>query len=150
MNEKTFARAVSRKISVRAFYGVLFAAAFGLNLVWETAQMFAYQTELNEGWLKVFISCTGASVIDAVVTVAIYALLARLMKPNQAKFYIGAAVLGALCAVGFEWLAFRFDLWSYSEQMVVLPVIGTGLLPFIQLTVLAPSAIWLAGKLKEI
>jgi hypothetical protein len=52
----------SRKISVRAFYGVLFAAAFGLNLVWETAQMFAYQTELNEGWLKVFISCTGASV----------------------------------------------------------------------------------------
>jgi len=64
----------SRKISASAFYGVLFAAAFGLNLVWETAQMFAYQTELNEGWLKVFISCTGASVIDAVVTVAIYAL----------------------------------------------------------------------------
>jgi len=150
MNEKTFARAVSRKISARAFYGVLFAAAFGLNLVWETAQMFAYQTELNEGWLKVFISCTGASVIDAVVTVAIYALLARLMKPNNAKFYIGAAVLGALCAIGFEWLAFRFGLWSYSEQMMVLPAIGTGLLPFIQLTILVPSAIWLAGKLKEI
>jgi len=72
------------------------------------------------------------------------------MKPNQAKFYIGAAVLGAWCAIGFEWLAFRFGLWSYSEQMVVLPAIGTGLLPFVQLTILVPSAIWRAGKLKEI
>jgi hypothetical protein len=34
--------------------------------------------------------------------------------------------------------------------MVVLLVNGTGLLPFIQLTILVPSAIWLAGKLKEI
>ncbi len=140
----------SRRFSTRAFYSVLFGVSFSLNWVWEMAQMFANQTELNEGWLKVFLSCTGASVIDAVVTVGIYALLARLMKPNQAKFYIGAAVLGALCAIGFEWLAFRFGLWSYSEQMVVLPVIGTGLLPFIQLTILVPSAIWLTSNLKGI
>ena len=112
--------------------------------------MFAYQTELNEGWLKAFLSCTGASVIDAVVTVAIYALLARLMKLNNAKFYIGAAVLGALCAVGFEWFAFRFGLWSYGEQMIVLPVINVGLLPFVQLTLLVPLAIWLTRKFKDV
>ncbi len=140
----------NQKISTRAFYGVLFAAAFALNWVWEVAQMFAYQTELNKGWLRALLTCTGSSVIDAIVTVAIYGLLAQLMKPNQAKFYFCAAVLGALCAVGFEWFAFRFGLWSYSEQMLILPIIGTGLLPFVQLTILVPTAIWLTKKFKDI
>lgn len=108
--------------------------------------MFAYQTELNKGWLEALLTCTGASVVDAIVTVAIYGLLARLVKPNQAIFYLGAAVLGALCAVGFEWFAVYFNLWSYSEQMIVLPIIGVGLLPFVQLTLLVPSAIWLTEK----
>ncbi len=138
----------NRKTSKRAFYVVLFAAAFGLNWVWEVAQMFAYQTELNKGWLIALLTCTGASVVDAIVTVTIYVLLAQLMKSNQKKFYFGAAVLGALCAIGFEWFALRFELWSYSEQMIVLPVLGTGFLPFIQLTILVPSAIWLAKKFK--
>jgi hypothetical protein len=125
----------------------LFAVAFGLNWIWEMAQMFAYQTELNKGWLKSFLSCTAASVIDAIVTVAVFALLARLTNSKGAKFYLGAAVLGALCAVFFEWFAFRFGLWAYSEQMIVLPVIKTGLLPFVQLTFLVPLAIWIVGKL---
>ena len=136
----------NQKISTRAFYAILFAAAFGLNWVWEVAQMFAYQTELNKGWVKALLACTGASVIDAIVTVAIYGLLARLIKPNQAMFYLGAAILGALCAVGFEWFAVYFNLWSYSEQMIVLPIINVGLLPFVQLTLLVPSAIWLTKK----
>ena len=109
--------------------------------------MFAYQTDLNEGLFKSLLSCSLASVIDAVVTVAIYGLLARLMKPNGAKFYLGAAVLGAMCAVFFEWFAFRFGLWAYSEQMIVLPVFKTGLLPFVQLTILVPLTIWIVGKL---
>ncbi len=83
--------------------------------------MFAYQTELNKGWLKSFLSCTVASVIDTGVTVAIYGLPARLMKPDKAKFYLSAAVLCALCAIGFEWFAFRFWLWLYGEQMIVMP-----------------------------
>lgn len=111
--------------------------------------MFAYQTELNKGWVKALLACTGASVIDAIVTVAIYGLLARFMKPNQTMFYLGAAVLSALCAVGFEWFAVYFNLWSYSEQMIVLPIIDVGLLPFVQLTLLVPSAIWLTRKVNS-
>jgi hypothetical protein len=47
--------------------------------------MFAYQTELNKGWLKSFLSCTVASVIDTVVTVAVYGLLAQLDEAGQSK-----------------------------------------------------------------
>lgn len=58
-------------------------------------------------------------------------------------------LLGALCAIGFERVAFGLGLWSYNERMIVLPVIKTGLLPFIQLMILVPLAIWLAKKLKK-
>ena len=132
------------------FYGVLSAIAFGLNWIWETGQMFAYGAEGGGSWTKSFLFCTFASVGDAIVTIAIYVFLKFLVKSSGAKFYLCAAILGALCAVGFEWFAFRFGLWSYGEQMIVLPVINVGLLPFVQLTLLVPSAIWLTGKFKSI
>jgi len=34
--------------------------------------------------------------------------------------------------------------------MIVLPVINVGLLPFVQLTLLVPLAIWLTGKFKGV
>ncbi len=128
----------------------LAATAFALNWIWEMAQMFAYAKKPADSFAETFIICTLASVIDAMVTLAIDAFLRFLTKPYGAMFYLSAAILGALCAAGFEWFAFRFNLWSYSEQMIVLPVIGVGLLPFIQLTLLVPLAIWLTKKFKDI
>ncbi len=136
-----------------SFSAALFAVSFGLNWIWETAQMFAYAVKPAERWMHILRYCTLATVIDALVTIAIYSLLLRVLKPpflsaaKQWKFYLAAAFLGAACAVFFEWFAFRFGLWSYGEQMPVLPVIGTGLLPFVQLTLLVPLAIWLSLRL---
>lgn len=134
-----------------SFPAVLFAVSFGLNWIWETAQMSAYAVEPAEKmWRHILLYCTLATVIDALVTVAIYSLLLRVLKPpamsaaRHWKFYLAAAFLGALCAVFFEQVAFRFGLWSYREEMPVLPVIGTGLLPFVQLTLLVPLAIWVS------
>ena len=132
--------------SALKFYGVLFAVAFGLNWIWENGQMFAYRAEANGSPLTSFLFCTLAAVGDAVVTTGIYGFLKLLIEPGGAKFYLSAAASGAACAVGFEWLAFRFDLWSYGERMIVLPILGVGLLPFVQLALLVPAAIWLARK----
>ncbi len=65
---------------------------------------------------------------------------------NQTVFYLFAAALGATCAVFFERFAFHFGLWTYSELMPVVPILETGLLPFMQLTLLVPSAIWLTKR----
>jgi hypothetical protein len=89
-------------------------------------------------------------VIDAAATLAIWVLLKFLTKRHGAKFYLSAAVAGALCAVGFELFALHFGLWSYGEQMIVLPVLVVGLLPFVQLTLLVPLAIWLTKKFKSV
>ena len=138
------------KNSSLIFYGILSVIAFGLNWIWEIGQMFAYAAEDGDTWTKSFLFCTLASVGDAIVTIAIYVFLKFLMRSSGAKFYLCAAILGASCAVIFEWFAFRFGLWSYGEQMIVLPVINVGLLPFVQLTLLVPLAIWLTGKFKGV
>ena len=128
------------------FYGILSVTAFGLNWIWEIVQMFAYAAEAGDSWTKSFLFCTLAAVADAIVTVAIYVFLKFPMRSGGAKVYLSAAVLGALCAVFFEWFAFRFGLWTYSELMPVVPILETGLLPFMQLTLLVPLAIWLTKK----
>jgi hypothetical protein len=132
----------------RKFYALLAGIAFGLNWIWEMAQMFAFEIKPDESYLRVFFFCTLASVVDAIVTAAIYAVLKPLLRLGGAKFFLAAAFSGAWFAVFFEWLARLFNLWSYNEKMPVIPFLETGLLPLTQLTLLVPLAIWLAQKFK--
>lgn len=132
------------------FYGVLVAVAFGLNWVWEMIQMVAFEVKPGASRAEVFLFCTLAAVLDAGVTAAIYWALKSLLRLDGAKIYLAAAFSGAWFAVFFEWLARFFDLWSYNERMPVIPFLETGLLPFAQLTLLVPLAIWLARKFKKV
>lgn len=137
-----------QKAAGQKFYGILAIVAFGLNLIWEIAQMFTYETKPGETLAGSLIFCALAAVVDALVTISIYALLAQILKrTNRLEFYLAAAFLGAWCAVFFEWLARFSNLWSYNKKMFVIPLLETGLLPFLQLTTLVPLAIWLTGKL---
>ncbi len=110
------------------------------------AQMFAFKLKPEDSRIEVLVFCTLASVVDALVTIGIYKLLSQFFSANQTVFYFLAAVLVAMCAVFFERFAFRFGLWAYSELMPVVPILETGLLPFMQLTLLVPLAIWLTKK----
>ncbi len=131
-------------------YPLLAITSFGLNWIWEMAQMFAFEIKPEESRLKVFLFCTLASVIDAALTIGIYGLLSRIKLSNPFLFYLLAALFGALCATFFEWFAFRFELWRYNQAMLIVPIVGVGLLPFVQLTLLVPLAIWLTLKFKGV
>ena len=136
------------KDSAKRLYTVLASASFGLNLIWEMAQMFAYEIKPGETLAGILMFCALAAVIDALVTILIYALLAQILtRTNRLGFYFAAAFLGAWCAVFFEWFARFFNLWSYNRKMFVIPLLETGFLPFAQLTMLVPLAIWLTGKI---
>ncbi len=126
---------------------VLFAVAFIVNLIWELSQMFAFQSTPGSDLVGALFFCSLASLVDAGTTVAIYSFLIFVMNPTGKIFYFSAAILGALCAVVFEWFAFRFNLWSYGQQMIVLPIIDIGLLPLVQLTFLVPLSIWMSKHL---
>jgi len=129
-----------------SFYGRLFAVSLGMNWLWEMAQMFAFKLKPEDSRIEILVFCTLASVVDALVTIGIYKLLSQFFSANQTVFYLFAAALGATCAVFFERFAFHFGLWTYSELMPVVPILETGLLPFMQLTLLVPSAIWLTKR----
>lgn len=122
----------------------LLAVGFGLNWVWEIGQMFAYRMEAGKSVREILFFCTLGAVVDALTISAIHGATKVFLKPHGWKFYLTVALLGAASAVIFEKLAFAFGWWSYNEEMPVVPFVGTGLLPFIQLTLLAPFAIWVA------
>ena len=132
------------------FNPTLAITTFGLNWIWEMAQMVAFEIKPEESPLKVFLFCTLASVIDAAVTIGLYGFLSRINLSDPFLFYLLAALFGALCATFFEWFAFRFELWKYNRAMPIVPLLGVGLLPFVQLTLLVPLAIWLTQKCKGV
>lgn len=137
------------KVSTK-FYFILAAISFGLNLIWEMAQMYAYEQNKEFSWFRIHSFCLLASVVDVLVTVGIYRLLVAISLSNPFIFYFFAALLGAVCAVFFELFAVRFELWKYGSAMPIVPFIKVGLLPFVQLTLLVPLAIWLARKFKGV
>lgn len=124
----------------------LLAVGFGLNWIWEIGQMFAYRAGAEKSAGAILFFCTLGSVVDALTIWAIYGTTKVFLKPRGWKFYLTAALLGAASAVIFEKLAFVFGWWSYNEEMPVVPFIGTGFLPFVQLTLIAPFAIWIAER----
>jgi len=125
------------------FVFVLLISAFALNWVWEVAQSSAYQTA-EQSMPESLFFCTLASVIDAVTILGIFIAAAFLFGRGGWKFYLTVALLGAVCAVAFEKIAFTFGWWNYHEKMPRVPLLGTGLSPFLQLTILSPLAVWLA------
>lgn len=135
----------AKKSSGRSFYIYLAVIAFALNWVWEIAQMPVYRTA-EKSWGEELFFCTLATVIDVLTILAIYGAAVFFITRRDWKFYLTAALLGAVCAVLFEKIAFAFGWWRYETRMIVVPILGTGILPFVQLTTLAPVSIWLATK----
>lgn len=130
----------------RNFYWVLFAVGFALNLVWELGQM-QYFTALSEiGYPRAVLFCALASVVDGVAVVSIFIVLENLFDNGRGDYVI-AAVLGGLTAVLFELVATKLGLWTYAASMPVIPFIGVGLLPMIQLLLLVPLSIFVTRKL---
>jgi hypothetical protein len=94
-----------------SFFAALLVTAFGLNWLWEMVQMPAYAEMAGRTWRETAWPCAGASLGDTALTLLVYGIIAlaarRLDWPMEAKWYAyaAAALLGAACAVAFEWKA---------------------------------------------
>jgi hypothetical protein len=134
-----------------SFFVVLCLASFALNWLWEMAQMPAYAEMAARPWQKSLVPCTVASLGDVLATLAIYGVgtLAtgqlRWGTTGRWNVYATAALLGAACAIAYEWYSLFAGRWSYSNRMPIVPVLGVGLWPLLQLTLLVPAAFWIAG-----
>jgi len=96
-------------------------ASFVLNEIWEMAQMSAHVETAGDSWTSTLCVCTRTAVGDVGIVSGVYAA-------------------GALAA----------GRWSYTERMPVVSVLGAGLWPLLQMTLLPPLtflfARWWAGR----
>lgn len=136
----------------RPFLVALAAVAFALNWLWEMLQMPAYRETAGRSWRETLRPCTLAALGDVAVTFIILGLgvLAsgrRRWGPDGGwNVYAAAALLGMLFAVTIEWRAKAFGRWSYAESMRVVPGLGVGLWPVLQLGLLTPASFWVAAR----
>lgn len=136
-----------------AFFGVLFAAALGLNWLWEMAQMPAYAEMAGRPWMDTILPCTRASLGGVALTLGVCGIGALTSgrwlwaAAGTWNVYAGAALLGAILGAATECRLLDSGRWSYTGRMPVVPELGVGLWPFLQLRLLTPLALWIAGRL---
>ena len=122
----------------------LFLLAVPLNVIWEVAQIKAYDFPESSLMTNV-IGCLVPTLGDGLMILIIYWagwLFFRdskwILNPRT-KGYLLMVGVGLILAVLVEWNALRTGAWGYDEQMITIPILGVGLLPVLQMVVL-PSA----------
>ncbi len=133
----------------------LFLVAVLLNLIWEVAQIKAYDFP-ETSLMAVVIGCFVPSLGDGLMTLiifwtgwAVFRDSRWILKP-AVKGYVFMFVVGILLAVIVELNAlYVTGAWEYNEQMITIPVLGVGLLPLLQMIVLPPVTAALVQQVWE-
>lgn len=132
----------------------VFIFAFLLNFLWESLHspayyMEGYSTDFNS-YLRMLLV---ASSIDAIIIVAVFLGISLMIRDTNWLFkhdkiyYLISSVLGLVIAAITEFKSVYLQgKWDYNELMPVVPFIGIGILPLLQLMILIPLSFWLAKK----
>ncbi len=132
--------------SIGAFFGI----SFVLHLLWENLQapLFeGYQSFTQHFWM-----CFRGALGDLIFMIVIYAVLAVVHRnlfwvadpAAYARFstWVITIALGVAMAVAFEWWALGTGRWSYADGMPLLPGLGVGLVPVLQMFVIPPFTLF--------
>lgn len=120
------------------------------HIVWENAQapLFAgYQNFWQHFWI-----CLAVIPGDVALTLLVYGVIALVRRQvswatsARRSDLLIAALLGAALAVGFERHALATERWAYTAAMPLLPGLGVGLTPVLQMAILLPLTFYWAGK----
>ncbi len=133
---------------------IVAAVSFGLHLVWEVAQAPLY-TCFWLDWLGCLAACLRATIGDVGLTLAVWGVgvaftrnpaWPTVLRPIGA---IGVALIGAALAIGIERHALSTGRWAYTPLMPIIPMLGVGVTPVLQMTLLLPLTYYLVGKLSR-
>lgn len=131
-----------RPSCLRTLAGI-FAVAILVNYPWELAQSPLYMgmESINAVWWHCFVASLG----DGLLVLLIFAVgWLALGKQNwywrpRLRGYLLMFVVGLAIGVGVEWLAVHTaDQWAYTARMPLVPWLGIGIAPVMQLLVLPP------------
>ena len=118
--------------------------------------MSAYAETAGHSWTSTLGYCTQAAVGDVGIILGIYAVSALAAGDlgwglrGRWNIYATAAISGLAFAALIEHAALADGRWSYTERMPLVPGLGAGLWPLLQMTLLPPLtflfARWWGGR----
>ena len=129
-------------------YIILSIVAGILHFVWEALHLPLYTgyEALGSGWTLVFFATAG----DVMYTLLIVGLVTLIrgdlhwiQRPKKNE-YLATALLGGLVACMVEYKALAFHRWAYAAVMPVVPILGVGLSPLLQMMVLTPISVYVS------
>ena len=128
----------------------LFALAWVVNFGWEMAQAPLY-APMGPFWTAIA-KCFRASLGDAGIVVALWVLGVYIFESPDwfrcadAKLIAGLSLVGGLISVGLELVALSGGRWAYGSAMPVIPGLGIGVAPVLQMALLPPLILRLAAS----
>lgn len=128
----------------------LFVFSVLLNFPWEVAQMPLYVEEGS--WYEFALHCIVPSLGDGIIVMLIFCVGWRARRrsdwadqPDGASYAL-MLVTGFSIAVVVEWLGFYgLKRWSYTASMPLLPGLGIGVVPILQMLILPPLIFRITG-----
>lgn len=126
------------------FFATMVLTGFVLNELWEMAQMSAYVETAGHSWISTLGFCTRAAAGDVGIILGIYFAGALATGDSgwglsgRWNIYATAAALGLVYAVLVEHTALATGRWTYTERMPIVSLLGAGLWPLLQMTLLPP------------
>ena len=133
-------------------YLIVSIVAGMLHFVWEWLHIPLYNNYdvLGSGW-ELTLWATAGDVLYTLLILALVALIRGdphwIQQPKENE-YLAAGLLGGLVACMVEYKALAFHRWAYAAAMPIVPVLGIGLSPLLQMILLTPAALYIATKLR--
>lgn len=124
---------------------------FVLNLAWEYLQMPLYLGGIKGlfplGPALGFLASMGDVVMGLLLFVIVRTRIGRGLF--AANGYLTIILLGIMLAAAVESYALHIHLWKYSPLMPLLPWLGIGLSPLLQMELTPPLAMSVADRLMK-
>ena len=140
--------------SVLGSAAIVYAVAVAVNYPWELAESPLYEGtgDSSRMWWHCFVASLGDGLLVLLILGAGFVAFGRarwFVAPGAGGYALMVAV-GLAVAVAVEWIALHpLRRWSYTPRMPVVPGLGVGLLPVLQMLVLPPLVFRVAGCLSN-
>ncbi len=136
---------------------ILIIVSFVAHFVWEYFH-FGFYTGY-EHWSGSMPVYWLATVGDVLYTLGAFALVSAIKKSYEwissatVSDYFMLVTLGCLIALFVEYKGLALDRWEYRPEMPLIPMLGVGLSPILQMAILLPVTFfvtqWLSARFSE-
>lgn len=129
---------------------LLVLVSFMLHLVWEFFHVKFYTGYEELTMLPIYL---WAAIGDVLYTLGAFALVSAFkqsydwFRDANASDYLGLVAVGFFVALLVEYKAIALHRWAYLPDMPIIPVLGVGFTPLLQMSLLLPLSVFFLALL---